>query len=319
MAALILKEYKKCPDIPGLKKVHVFMEVNNNILEERHVYIGWHNSPEFQQQIHLTGLGNYAFYPQMVSRMSSAIAGLRVSIQLGKFDYDTRKQIARLARDMTKDFSLTGEDGNCQAWLQRLLRLISQNGIITSELYDEYTIFIKTDNASLIKAEQQKLDAAYPHNDIRGRSLIVAPARQAETVGGGRKVVLDDISLSIEDLTSIVAIVITEYCDVALESVLDLEHEGAWVHIAVTVFKVTPSLSGSFRTQVDFITAVAIFICFENPALAPVGSVARAKSSVGSSAPALGSSSSQAKNGQGSSKNDLHVDDRVAIGYIEIL
>ncbi|KAG0064189.1 hypothetical protein BGZ89_009303 [Linnemannia elongata] len=63
-----------------------------------------------QQQIHLTGLGKYAFYPQMLGRMNSAIAGHRVSIQLGTFDYGMRNQIAELAGDITNNFSLTGED-----------------------------------------------------------------------------------------------------------------------------------------------------------------------------------------------------------------
>ncbi|KAH7033866.1 hypothetical protein BKA57DRAFT_497325 [Linnemannia elongata] len=161
MAAWIEREYNKCPDTLGLKKVHVFMEANNNILEERHVYIGWHNSPTLQQQIHLTGLGKYAFYPQMLGRMNSAIAGHRVSIQLGIFDHGMRNQIAELAGDMTNKFSLTGEDGNCQAWLQRLLRLMSQNGLIASDINDVYAKFIKTDNAHLIDVEQQKIDAAF--------------------------------------------------------------------------------------------------------------------------------------------------------------
>lgn len=113
MAAWIEREYNKCPDTLGLKKVHVFMEANNNILEERHVYIGWHNSPTLQQQIRLTGLGKYAFYPQMLGRKNSAIAGHRVSIQLGTFDHGMRNQIAELAGDITNNFSLTGEDGNC--------------------------------------------------------------------------------------------------------------------------------------------------------------------------------------------------------------
>ncbi|KAF9085720.1 hypothetical protein BGX27_003384 [Mortierella sp. AM989] len=160
MAAWIEREYKKCPDTPGLKKVHVFMEVNNNILEERHVYIGWHNSPILQQQIHLTGLGKYAFYPQMLGRINPAIAHYRASIQLGEFDHDTRNQIARLASDMTNKFSLNGEDGNCQAWLQRLLRLLSENGIIASDINDVYAKFIKTDNAHLMDGEQKKIDAA---------------------------------------------------------------------------------------------------------------------------------------------------------------
>ncbi|KAF9992658.1 hypothetical protein BGZ65_011979, partial [Modicella reniformis] len=90
-----------------------------------------------QQQIHLTGLGNYAFYPQMVGRMNSTIAMYRVSIQLGEFDLDTRLQIVKLASDMTKAFSLTGQDGNCQAWLQRLLQLMSQNGMIASDIPED--------------------------------------------------------------------------------------------------------------------------------------------------------------------------------------
>ncbi|KAF9348702.1 hypothetical protein BGX26_012915 [Mortierella sp. AD094] len=161
MAAWIEREYNKCPDAPGMKKVHVFMEANNNILEERHVYIGWHNSPALQQQIHLTGLGKYAFYPRMLGRMNSSIASHRVSIQLGGFDHDTRTQIAKLAGEMTNNFSLTGEEGNCQAWLQQLLGLLSQNGIIAADINDVYAKFIKTDNAHLIDAEQQKIDAAY--------------------------------------------------------------------------------------------------------------------------------------------------------------
>ncbi|KAF9994104.1 hypothetical protein BGZ80_009839 [Entomortierella chlamydospora] len=160
MAAWIEREYKKCPDAPGMKKVHIFMEANNNILEERHVYIGWHNSPVLQQQIHLTGLGKYAFYPRMLGRMDSSIASHRVSIQLGEFDYGTRTQIANLAGDMTKSFSLTGEEGNCQAWLQRLLGLLSQNGIIADSINDAYAKFITTDNAQLIATEQQKIEAA---------------------------------------------------------------------------------------------------------------------------------------------------------------
>jgi hypothetical protein len=135
------------------------MEANNSILGERHVYIGWHNSPDLQQQIHLTGLGNYAFYPEMLGRMDSAIACHRVSIQLGDFDYDTRKQITRLAGEIMTNFSRIGKDGNCQAWLQRLLDLMAQKGIIASHICDVYAKFIKTDNAHLIDSEQKKIDA----------------------------------------------------------------------------------------------------------------------------------------------------------------
>ncbi|KAG9062112.1 hypothetical protein KI688_006838 [Linnemannia hyalina] len=161
MAVWIQREYNKCPDKLGLKMVHVFMEANNDILEERHVYVGWHNSPILHQQIHLTGLGKYAFYPHMLGYMSSAIAGHRVSIQLGEFDHGMRNQIVELAGDMTNSFSLTGEDGNCQAWLQRLLRLMSQNGLIAPDINDVYAKFIKTGNAHLVEAEQQKIDAAF--------------------------------------------------------------------------------------------------------------------------------------------------------------
>lgn len=66
----------------------------------------------------------------------------RVSIQP---DYDTRKQIAVLAADVTSSFSLTRKGGNCQAWLQRLLALMTRNGLTESNI-SEVAKFIETDN-----------------------------------------------------------------------------------------------------------------------------------------------------------------------------